>query len=97
MSTESGSRIEKNPDEPDNHELGRSRGGIGTKIHLATDAAGLPPSFCLSGGQAHESQYAKTLLNQIGIIHTSGCLKSRPKAVLADKGEGRTRQSQLTN
>lgn len=43
-------------------------------------------SFCLSGGQAHKSQYAKALLNRIGIIRKSGHLKSRPKAVLADKG-----------
>ena len=66
--------------------MGRSRGGFGTKIHLATDGTGLPLSFCLSGGQAHESQYAKGLLNRVGIIRKSGCLKSRPKAVLADKG-----------
>ncbi|WP_263058664.1 IS5 family transposase [Pectobacterium colocasium] len=76
----------KHPDELDDHGLGRSRGGFGTKIHLATDGTGLPLSFCLSGGQAHESQYAKDLLNRVGVIRKSGCLKSRPKAVLADKG-----------
>ncbi|MDF7680404.1 IS5 family transposase [Enterobacteriaceae bacterium ESL0689] len=76
----------KYPDDSDDHGLGRSRGGFGTKIHLATDGTGLPLSFCLSGGQAHESQYAKPLLRQIGVIRKSGCLKSRPKAVLADKG-----------
>ncbi|TLV06868.1 IS5 family transposase, partial [Klebsiella indica] len=54
--------------------------------HLATDGTGLPLSFCLSGGQAHESQYAQVLLNRVGIIRQSGCLKSRAKAVLADKG-----------
>ncbi|EBQ0860473.1 IS5 family transposase, partial [Salmonella enterica] len=54
--------------------------------HLATDGTGLPLSFCLSGGQTHESHYAKTLLNRIGVLRKSGCLKSRPKAVLADKG-----------
>lgn len=46
----------------------------------------MPLSFCLSGGQAHESHYAKTLLNRVGVLRKSGCLKSRPKAVLADKG-----------
>ncbi|MBN3050105.1 transposase, partial [Pectobacterium brasiliense] len=56
------------------------------KIHLATDGTGLPLSFCLSGGQAHESRYAETLLNRVGVIRKSGNLKSRPKAVLADKG-----------
>jgi transposase len=66
--------------------LGRSRGSFGTKIHLATDGTGLPLSFCLSGGQAHENQYAETLLNRGGIIRKSGHLKLRPKVVLADKG-----------
>ncbi|MEI7348181.1 transposase, partial [Dickeya chrysanthemi] len=37
-------------------------------------------------GQAHESRYAETLLNRVGIIRKSGHLKSCPKAVLADKG-----------
>ncbi|EPO5625555.1 transposase [Klebsiella michiganensis] len=55
-------------------------------MHLATDGTGLPLSFCLSDGQAHESQYAKALLSRVGIIRESGCLESRPKAVLADKG-----------
>lgn len=76
----------KHPDELNDHGLGRSSGGFGTKIHLATDGTGLPLSFCLSGGQAHESQYAKALLSRVGIIRESGCLKSRLKAVLADKG-----------
>ena len=53
---------------------------------MATDGSGLPLSFCLSGGQAHESQSAETLLNRVGIIRKSGHLKSRPKTVLADKG-----------
>lgn len=66
--------------------LGRSRGGFRAKIHLATDGTGLPLSFCLSGGQAHESQYAKVLLDRVGVIRKSGCLKSRRKAVLADNG-----------
>ncbi|MCI4156148.1 IS5 family transposase, partial [Dickeya dianthicola] len=75
------------PDEREDHGLGRSRGGFGAKIHLVTDGTGLPLSFCLSGGgQAHESRYAETLLNRVGIIRKSRHLKSRPKAVPADKG-----------
>nr|WP_226103770.1 IS5 family transposase [Dickeya dianthicola]MCA7002480.1 IS5 family transposase [Dickeya dianthicola] len=76
----------KHPDECEDHGLGRSRGGFGAKIHLVTDGTGLPLSFCLSGGQAHESRYAETLLNRVGIIRKNGHLKSRPKAVPADKG-----------
>ncbi|BAN99939.1 hypothetical protein E05_51730 (plasmid) [Plautia stali symbiont] len=66
--------------------MGRSRDDFGTKIHLPTDGTGLPLVFCLSGGQAHKSQYAEMLLNRVGVIRKSGHLKSRPKAVLADKG-----------
>nr|WP_226860674.1 transposase [Dickeya dianthicola] len=43
-------------------------------------------NFCLSGGQAHESRYAETLLRRAGIIRKSRHLKLRPNAVLADKG-----------
>jgi len=42
--------------------LGRSRGGISTKIHLICDAHGNPLDFVLTGGQAHESETAATLL-----------------------------------
>jgi transposase len=76
----------KHSDEFEDHGFGRSRGGFGTKVHLATDSSRLPLSFCLAGGQAHESRYAKTLLDRVGIIRKSGHLKSRPNAVLADKG-----------
>ena len=86
----------KHPDIDGDNGLGRSRGGFGTKIHLATDGTGLPLSFYLSGGQAHESQYAQALLNRVGVIRRSGCLKSRPKAVLADKGySGKTLRTHL--
>ncbi|MCG8711281.1 transposase, partial [Brenneria sp. 4F2] len=63
-----------------------SRGGYGTKIHLATDGQGFPLNILLSGGQAHESQYALRLLDGIGVTRKGGYLKRRGKAVLADKG-----------
>ncbi|WP_154666970.1 transposase [Chania multitudinisentens] len=57
-------RLKKHPNELKDHGLGRSRGGFGTKTHLSTNSTGLPLSFCLSDEQAHESRYAKTLLNR---------------------------------
>ena len=42
--------------------MGRSRGGLTTKIHAVVDAAGLPLGFELTPGQAHDSQAAATLL-----------------------------------
>ena len=34
--------LKKHPDITGDNGLGRSRGGFGTKIHLATDGSGLP-------------------------------------------------------
>lgn len=40
----------------------------------------------LSGGQAHESQYALRLLDVIGVQRKNGLMKRHGKAVLANKG-----------
>lgn len=42
--------------------MGRSRGGLTTKIHTLTDAQGRPLRFILTGGQAHDSTTAADLL-----------------------------------
>ncbi len=64
---------------------GRSRGGFGTKIHLATDRSCLPLNIMLSPGQAHESQFTQRLLDGIGVQRQNGSMKRRSNAVLADK------------
>ena len=43
--------------------MGRSRGGLTTKIHAVVDASGLPLRFALSPGQAHDSTLAGPLLD----------------------------------
>ena len=43
--------------------MGRSRGGLTTKIHTMVDAGGLPPRFAPSPGQAHDSRRAAPLLD----------------------------------
>ncbi len=75
----------KHPDISGDNGLGRSRGGFGTKIHLATDGSGLPLNILLSTGQAHESQFALRLLDGIGVQRQNGSIKRRGYAVLADK------------
>ncbi|SPW34120.1 Transposase and inactivated derivatives [Edwardsiella tarda] len=72
----------KHPDIVGDNGLGRSRGGFGTKIHLATDGGGLPLNIVLSPGQAHESQFAQRLLDGIGIQRQNGSMKRRGHAVL---------------
>ena len=43
--------------------MGRSRGGLTTKIHAVVDASGLPLRFALSPGQAHDSTLGGHLLD----------------------------------
>ena len=45
--------------------MGRSRGGLTTKIHVVVDAKGLPFRFELTPGQRHDSQAAEGLLDAL--------------------------------
>lgn len=45
--------------------IGQSRGGRTIKIHLATDANGLPIDFKITGGQVHDSQVAEQLIEVV--------------------------------
>ncbi len=60
--------------------LGRSRGGYGTKIHMATDGSVIPLNIVLSAGQAHESLFALRLLDGIGVQRQNGSMKRRGKS-----------------
>ena len=42
--------------------MGRSRGGLTTKIHALADAQSRPLRFILTGGQMHDSTTAAELL-----------------------------------
>ena len=55
--------------------MGRSRGGLTTKIHALVDANGLPIEIVLSKGQAHDGPVAKRLLDHV----------SKGSIVLGDK------------
>lgn len=57
-------------------DIGKSRGGNSTKIHLAVDSGGLPVYFELSQGQVND------------IVHAKSLVENSPKAehVVADKG-----------
>jgi transposase len=43
--------------------LGRSRGGLTSKIHCVVDGLGNPVDFILTGGEAHDSICANDLLD----------------------------------
>lgn len=46
--------------------MGRSRGGLTTKIHALVDANGLPIRLKLTEGQAHDGRSAADMLDKIG-------------------------------
>ena len=46
--------------------MGRSRGGLTTKIHALVDANGLPVALKLSQGQAHDGKSAHDMLTRLG-------------------------------
>lgn len=73
------------PEEPEHHALVLSRGGIGTKIHLVTDGAGLPLAFTLTAGQRHEMTTFERTLKAVRLSGLQGRLRTRPKHLASDK------------
>lgn len=59
------SRLRRQKGGPD-HCLGRSRGGLTTKIHVVVDAQGLPIRLGLTSGQTHDGQIVDRLLDHLG-------------------------------
>jgi transposase len=74
------------PQEPADHALGRSRGGFGSKFHMATDGSGLPLAIEVSAGQCHESKWFEPVMNAVRIPQPSGRPRRRPGALAGDKG-----------
>jgi transposase len=73
-------------DEPDREALGRSRGGLSTKVHLAADDRCRPLSRVTTAGQRHDSIAFEQVLAGIRIRRTGrGRPRTRPDRVLADK------------
>lgn len=81
-------RKKRDPEEPGDHALGRSRGGFSSKIHLICDVDGCPIHFELSAGQAHENTSLVDLLNGIDDEMTTGDGEAVawPVAIAGDKG-----------
>jgi transposase len=77
----------KNPwDEPPDHAIGRSRGGLSTKIHQLVDGHGRPLVIALTPGQAGDSTMLGPLLNQLVVRRLGrGRPRTRPSALIGDK------------
>ncbi len=65
--------------------LGRSRGGLTSKVHLSADRYCRPLSFLLTPGQAADSPHFIAVLAAIKVRLRLGRPRTRPGAVAADK------------
>ncbi|MFJ6530414.1 IS5 family transposase [Streptomyces longwoodensis] len=67
--------------------LGRSRGGLTTKIHLACDGRGRPLAFTVTAGTRNDCTQAETVTDKIRVTRPGpGRPRVRPERVVADKG-----------
>ncbi|MFJ2027852.1 IS5 family transposase [Streptomyces sp. NPDC087897] len=83
-----GARKKGAPDraEPYDHALGRSHGGLSTKVHLASDARARPLALRVTAGQAGDAPAFETIMAAICVARNSpGRPRTRPDAVLADR------------
>ncbi|MCL2585937.1 MAG: IS5 family transposase [Streptosporangiales bacterium] len=76
-------------DEPADHALGRSRGGLTTKFHLAVDQGQKPLAVIVTAGQRGDSPQFIPVLDKIRVPRPRGGRpRTRPDRVLADKAYG---------
>jgi transposase len=85
-----GHRQKQPPDgvhsEPADHGLGRSRGGLTTKTHLACEQGQKPLSMVVTAGQRGDSPQFVAVLEKISVARLgAGRSRTRPDRVLADK------------
>lgn len=72
--------------EPADHGLGRSRGGLSTKLHLACEQRQKPLSIIITAGQRGDSPQFQPVLQAIRVPRQgAGHPRTRPDRVLGDK------------
>ncbi|MER5348521.1 IS5 family transposase [Streptomyces mirabilis] len=72
--------------EPEDHALGRSRGGLTTKVHLASEQGQRPLSLLVTAGQRGDSPQFVAVLEGIRVPRLgSGRPRRRPLRVRGDK------------
>ncbi|MCX5450777.1 IS5 family transposase [Streptomyces nigrescens] len=72
--------------EPADHRLGRSRGGLATKLHLAVEQSQKPMSIVITAGQRGESPQFEVVLGCIRVARLgSGRPRVRPRRVRPTK------------
>ncbi|MFE5297217.1 IS5 family transposase [Streptomyces sp. NPDC056632] len=74
--------------EPDDHALGRSRGGLSTKVHLASDDQARPLALRITPGQAGDAPAFEAVMAAIRVPRKGpGRPRTRPDVVLADRAD----------
>jgi transposase len=71
--------------EPADHALGRSRGGLTTKLHLGCEQGHKPLSLILTAGHRGDSPQFIPVIEGIRVPRAGGPPRTRPDRVLADK------------
>ncbi|RMB81458.1 IS5 family transposase [Streptomyces shenzhenensis] len=67
--------------------LGRSRGGLTSKLHLAVDGLGRPLGLVLTGGNVNDCTQFTALMDAIRVPRSGpGRPRTRPAHVIGDKG-----------
>lgn len=75
--------------EPADHALGRSRGGLSTKIHLSCEQGQKPLSIVITAGQRGDSPQFQAVLEGIRVPRLGpGRPRTRPDRALGDKAYG---------
>ncbi|MFE3291540.1 IS5 family transposase [Rhodococcus sp. NPDC059234] len=79
------SNYKKLLDEPIDHEIGRSRGGLSTKIHQLSDGNGRPLVLLVGPGQAGDPPMFPILMEALSVPRTGrGRPRTSPDSVLGD-------------
>ena len=75
-------------DEPEDHALGRSRGGSSCKIHFLCDKNGHPLHAHLTAGQTHEAKAFDDVMVGVDeqLLDANGDAVAWPVALAGDKG-----------
>ena len=82
-----GANYKKTGPEPPDHAIGRSRGGLTSKIHLVADGKGRMLSAVLTAGNVNDTTMLAAVMDEISVPRSGpGRPRQRPDRLLADKG-----------
>ena len=69
----------------DREGLGRSRGGVSTKLHIVADLRCRPLARVTTAGQRHDSLSFDAVMGDLLVVRPNGPARRRPDRVMADK------------